>query len=173
MTAAIHGLLIGVLFFGGTRTGEQSSDAGQEGMQANGVKLTNTRPEASFPVPAATLASSPPVLALHFTQVTNPSETPFQIFVFLSYRPAEEGVAGPVRVLLGNGALYPPDRPGGLIMRASSAFRQLKAAKGMDVKLVLEMKRLHPQTPWSPVEVTVAPPEWRSEHPPQSPPDLR
>ena len=166
MTAPIHELLIGVMLLGGLRAGEQSPDAGQEGTQANGVILTNTRPEASFPVPAATLASSPPVLALHFTQVTNPSGTPFQIFVSLSYQPAQQGATGPVRILLGNGALYPPNLPGGFVMRASSAFRKLKAAKATDVRLVLEMKRLHPQTPWSPTEVTVAPPEWRNENPP-------
>jgi len=166
MKAAVHGLLIGALLFVGAHAREPGSDTGQEKRQTTGVILTNTRPEASFPVPAATVASSPPVLALHFTQVTNPAGTPFQIFVLLSYQPPDKSAAGPVRILLGNVALFPPDRPGGFVMRASSAFRELNAAKAKDVRLVLEMKRTHPRTPWSPVEVTVMPPEWRTENSP-------
>jgi hypothetical protein len=166
MKAAVQGMLIGALLFVGAPAGKQGSDTGQEETQATGVILTNTRPEVSLPVPAATVASSPPVLALHFTQVTNPAGTPFQILVSLSYHPADKSTARPVRILLGNVALYPPDRPGGIVVRASSAFRKLNAAKAKDVRLVLEMKRLHPRTPWSSVEVTVAPPEWRTETPP-------
>ncbi|HEV2426335.1 MAG TPA: hypothetical protein VGZ29_16025 [Terriglobia bacterium] len=165
MTAAILGFLIGVVLFGGPKAGEQAPGTGHPGTETSGLTLTNTRPEGSIPVPAATLVSSPALLALHFTKVNNPSRTGFQIFVFLSYQPAQEGAARPVRVLLGNEAFYPPDRPGGFVVRASRAFRELKAAKATDVRLVLEMKRLHPQTPWPSVEVTVAPPEWRNETP--------
>jgi len=163
MAAASLAFLVGVLLFGGPNAGEQNPDPGRIDAKSNGVILTSTRPEGSFPVAAAILASSPPLLALHFTEVTNPSQTPFQIFASLSYKPAGQTEA--VKILLGNAALYPPDRPGGFVLRTSSAFRKLKASEPTNVRLVLEMKRIHPQTPWSAVEVTVAPPEWRNENP--------
>lgn len=116
---------------------ENSTDWGPGG--SRGHRLSDRGPFK----PTKASASSPSVLALHFTQVTNPSRTPFQIFVFLAYQPVEQGAAGPVKIPLGDVALYPPDRPGGFMVRASGAFPELRAKKATDVRLVLEMKRLH------------------------------
>jgi hypothetical protein len=164
MTAVVRALLIGALLFGGELAGGRSPSSGQGETPANSVVLTNTRPQASFPLSAATLATAPRVLALHFTRVTNPAGTPFEIFVYLSYEPPQQGSASaPARIPLGDMSLYPPDRPGGFVVRASNAFRKLNATKATRVRLVLEMQRLHPGSPWSQIELTVAPPEWRYE----------
>ncbi|HEV2176784.1 MAG TPA: hypothetical protein VGW33_06245 [Terriglobia bacterium] len=167
MTPAVHGLLIWALLFGGLRAGGQSPAGGAQrpGTETR-VTLSNDHPEGSFLIPPEILAAPPAVLALTMTQVINPAKTAFQIFVYLSYHPGsgEKRRAAPAKILIGNVSLYPPDRPAGFLLRASTAFRKLKAAtsKSSDVRLVLEMKRIHPAKPWTPVEVTVAPPEWRT-----------
>ncbi|MGC2530355.1 MAG: hypothetical protein WA639_21620 [Candidatus Acidiferrum sp.] len=161
--AVVRGLLIGALFFGGSGRTEGAFPSASQ-VRAEAVELTNNRTTGSFAVPADTLASAPPVVALVFPRVINPANTPFVICVYLSYRPGEGKVEAPLRILLGNGTLYPADRPGGFRLRTSAAFRKLKAAKARDVRLLLEMKRLRPTEPWSQVEITVRPPEWRGEN---------
>ena len=164
MVAVVHGLLAMALLFGAIRDKGQQANAGGGQAQTETVDLTNKHPEVSFAVSPDTLADSPHVLALSFTRVINPAGIPFVIFVYLSYRPAEKPGKAPIRILLGNGSLFPADRPGGFRLRTSNAFAKLKADKATDVRLVLEMKRLHPSQPWSQVEVTVASPQWRSEN---------
>lgn len=164
MVAVVRGLLAGVLLFGGSsRTEAKGVDPCVGQVRPEPVELTNNQTTGSFAVSADTLASAPPVLALSFPRVVNPANTPFVIFAYLSYRPGEGKDTAPLRILLGNGSLYPADRPGGFRVRTSSAFGKLKAAKATDVRLVLEMKRLRTAEPWSQVEITVAPPEWRGE----------
>jgi len=170
MALAVHGLLIWTLLLGGAYARGQGLDGGAQGQTAPAptlVTLTNDHPEGSFLIAPQILASAPPVLALAMTQVINPDKTAFQVFVYLSYQPGseEKHSPGPTKILLGNVGLYPPDRPGGILLRSSTAFRKLKAASSnpTDVRLLLEMKRIHETTPWTPVEVTVAPPEWRTE----------
>jgi hypothetical protein len=163
MVIAIHGLLAGALLFGAPFARVQMTNRAQDQVPVAPAALTNSRPEASFAVSPETVAGSPPVLALSFTRVVNPAQTQLQIFVYLSYLPAERREGAPVRIPLGNVTLYPADRPGGFVLRASDALGKLKAAKATDVRLVLEMKRIHPAEPWSQVEVTVAPPQWRTE----------
>jgi hypothetical protein len=156
-------LLAGVLLSGGKSTEGQSVHPNAGQAQPEPLELTNSRTTGSFAVSPETLRSAPPVLALRFPRVVNPANTSFAIFVYLSYRPGEGKDAPSVKILLGNGSLYPADRPGGFLLRSSAAFAKLKAAKATDVRLVLEMKRLHPAEPWSRVEVTVLPPRWQSE----------
>ncbi len=169
MTPAVHGLLIWALLFGGAYARGQSLDGHADPKQATltPVTLTNDCPEGSFLITPEILASPPAVLALAMTQVVNPAKTPFQVFVYLSYQPssAEKRGPAPVKILLGNVGLYPPDRPAGFLLRASTAFRKMKGAssKPTEVRLLLEMKRIHARKPWTPVDVTVAPPEWRTE----------
>ncbi len=163
MTRAIHGVLIGVLLLGSVRAGGRGGDDDQNprrGVPAP-VTLTNDRPAGNFPLDAQTLASAPPFLALRITKVVNPGRTPLQIFVYLSYPPGA-GRTEPERILIGNFGLFPADRPGRFLLRASTAFHKLKtmSSKPSAVRLLLEMKRLHPKEPWTPIEVVVAPPEW-------------
>jgi hypothetical protein len=162
--AVVHGLLAGTLLLACVCAGGQQPEARRDQGQAGSIELTNSHPEASFVVSPEVVASSPAVLELRFTRVVNPARTEFQIFVYLSYRPGDEADAAPIRILLGNGNLYPADRPGAFRLRASTAFGKLKAAKASGVRLVLEMKRMHRAEPWSQVEVTVTRPQWRGEN---------
>jgi hypothetical protein len=83
------------------------------------------------------------------------------LFVYLSY----QATSGFQKILVGNVGFYPPDRPAGFLLRSSRAFAELKRSttKPSDVRLSLEIKRLHESKPWTQVEITVAPPEWKSE----------
>ena len=157
-------LLAGALLCGDRSAEGQNVDPSASQAQPEPLELTNSRTTGSFAVSPETLRRAPAVLALSFPRVANPASTPFAIFVYLSYRTREGKEAPPVKILLGNGSLYPADRPGGFRLRSSAAFAKLKAAKATHVRLVLEMKRLHPAEPWSQVEITVAPPAWRSEN---------
>jgi len=160
----VGGLLAGALLLAGSaRTEGQRVDPSASQVRPEPVELTNSQTKGSFALSPNTLASAPPVLGLSFTRVVNPANTPFVVCVYFSYRPGETAGTARRRILLGNGSLYPADRPGGFRLRASAAFAKLKAAKATDVRLALEMERLHPAEPWSQVEVTVAPPQWRSE----------
>ena len=166
MTRAVHELLIGALLLGGARAGGQGPDSDQNQRRGvpTGVTLTSDRPTGYFPLDAERLASAPPILALRITRVVNPGLTPFEIFVYLSYPPGD-GRREAERILIGNFGLYPPDRPAGFLLRASTAFRKLKTtgSKPTEVRLLLEMRRIHPKEPWTTVEVDVAPPEWRDK----------
>lgn len=167
MTLVAYAFTVWVLLSGDALARGRSPAAYQASGQAapHRVTLSNDDPEGSFVIPPEILAKPPAVLALTMTQVINPAKTPFQVFVYLSCQPgsAETGRAAPAKILVGNVALYPPDRPAGFLLRASTAFRKLKAARSnpTDVRLLLEMKRIHPAKPWTRVEVTAAPPEWR------------
>ena len=177
MTLAVRGLLLWALLLGGASARRQGSDSRAPSQaaptqstrpaQPTQVVLTNEHAEGSFPIAPEILASPPPVLALSIPLVINPEKTPFQVFVYLSYQPglgAKHRVE-PVKILLGNVGLYPPDRPGGFLLRASTAFAKLNTASPQpaEVRLLLQMKRIHPTKPWTQVEVTVAPPKWEAE----------
>jgi len=165
VAAIVRLLPVGVLLFAGSSGTEgHSVDRRASQVRPEPVELTNNQTTGSFAVSPDTLRSAPPVLALSFPRVVNPANTPFVILAHLSYRGGEGKDTAPLRIPLGNGSLYPADRPGGLRLRTSAAFAKLKAAKATDVRLVLEIKRLRPAEPWSQVEITVAPPEWRSEN---------
>jgi hypothetical protein len=130
-----------------------------------GVTLTNERPTGSFTISPGTLESAPPILKLTISQVVNPDKLPFQVFVYFSFESHTGGSAGKHqdRILVGNFGLYPPDHPATFSLRASRAFSKLKTMTSNpgNVHLVLEMKRIHEASPWTTVEVTVAPPEWQ------------
>jgi hypothetical protein len=167
MTLAVRALLIWALLLGGAHSREQSPGFDQKPPAPTRVTLTDDHPEGFFLIPPEILSSPPPVLALNMTQVVNPAETPFQVFVYLSCRPGSGAArqSKAVKLLVGNVGLFPPDRPARFLLRASTAFRKLKATNPnpADVRLLLEMKRIHETKPWTRVEVTVAPPEWRRE----------
>jgi hypothetical protein len=163
MTLPVHGLLIWALLLGGARAKGPGPDGDQDQRQAapTEVTLTHVRPTGYFPLDAETLASAPTTLVVRITRVVNPGNTPFQVFVYLSYL-SGVGRTEPQRILIGNFGLFPPDHPARFLLRASSAFQKLKAtgSKPTDVSLVLEMRRINEAKPWTPIEVVVAPPEW-------------
>lgn len=122
--------------------------------------LSNQQPAGSFPVAPEILASKPPILFVSITRVVNPGMTPFEIWVHLACED-KNGVSGP-RVLVGNFSLYPPDKAGGFQLNTADAFRTLNGKEYGEVRLVVEMRRIHETKPWTPIEVTVSPPVWRS-----------
>jgi len=164
MSATAHVCLVAALLYAGLCGAGQRTEYTHGQEEAAQVVLTNSHPEVSFDISPDVVTTSPPVLALSFPRVVNPSNTAFQIFVYFSYRPAQKGSGAPLRILIGNGSLYPADHPGGLVLRASNAFSALRADRATDVRLVLEMQPLHRALPWPPVEVTVAAPQWRQEN---------
>ena len=129
------------------------------------VVLTAEHPEGSFAVAPEVLASPPALLALTMIRVVNPANTPVEFQIYLACRPGSKPGAAPVKIPLGTVALYPPDRAAAFRLRASTAFRRLRTAMSepADVRLVVEMKRIHEEIPWSPIKVTLAPPKWESE----------
>jgi len=166
VTSAVCGLWLWALLLGGSHAKGQGldGDRGQRQAAPTRVTLTNHRPTGYFPIDPETLASAPPILGVTITRVVNPGKTPFQVFVYLSYQP-RTGRTEPEKILIGNFGLYPPDRPSGFLLRSSRAFRKLKSLSSSptDLRLLLEMKRIHAKSPWTAVEVTIAPPEWRRE----------
>ena len=120
------------------------------------VTLTPEHPAASFPINRETLAGSPPILRLPVTEVVNPARTPIGIYVYLC--PARKSAE---KLLVGNFALFPPDHPGAFLMGASKAWADLRS-RGYpgDVGLRVELKRIHPEKPWTRLKITVAPPQW-------------
>ena len=157
----IWALFLGVLYAHGQSPGGQSKPRGEPAH----ITLTNDQPTGSFPLNPETLASAPSVLTITLTEVVNPDKLPFQIFVYLSYhsQSGEEVSTVEKKILIGNFGLYPPDHPASFHVRSSTAFRALKSSgsKPSEVRLLLEMRRIHETSPWTPVEATVAPPEWQ------------
>jgi len=141
-----------------------------QGERAGEVKrliLSNEHTSGSFPLDSRVVEKAPAILRVAVSKVANPSKLPFQIFVYLSYRSkgASQDSGPKGRILIGNFGLYPPDHPGSFSVRASEAFRALqsKNADASEVRLLLEMRRIHESSPWNPVEVTIEPPEWRAK----------
>ena len=131
---------------------------------ASVLTLTNDQPKKSLPIKAGELASDAEVLEVSITKVKNPGMTPLSIFVYLS--DSAKGKSESELHLVGNFSLYPPDQPGKFLLSAAPELRNLLlsvgAAKGHDLRLVFELKRIHENRDWTPVEVTIAQPTWRA-----------
>ena len=168
---ALTALMIWALCFVGadcgsaTIQGPGSSNLKTEALPASPVlTLTNDQPKNSLPIKASELASDVEVLEVTITKVINPSMTPLSIFVYLSE--SEKGKSESKEHLVGNFSLYPPDQPGKFLLSAAPTLRKVQLsdgpAKGHDVRLVFELKRIHETSAWTPVEVTIAQPTWRA-----------
>jgi hypothetical protein len=165
MRRLLSGLLLTALFAGSARQAVCSGRGqDQKGGQAANATLTSDHPAGSFSIPPETLRSAPPVVVIQVTKVANPAGTPFQMFVYLSYRSAP-GQEQKEKIPIGNLGLFPADRPAGFLLRASNAFAQLKAtaSSATDVCVLVELKPLHKTDRLTSVEVTVAPPKWKAE----------
>jgi hypothetical protein len=135
-------------------------------MQAESVSpvtLSNVQPIGSFPVSTRTIKSAPAILELSVFKVENPDATPVVINVYFVPEAATAAVSN-YRIAIGNFSLYPPDHSAGFMLDASRAFRQLRRSvanqPAAGVRLLLEMKRLNPKRPWTPLTLTIAPPRW-------------
>jgi hypothetical protein len=152
---AVHALLALVLLCSSlARNGEAPTR--DNGPAAEPLTLSNEHPSGSFPVSREILASDPTRLAIELTRVVNVAGMPVSFFVYLSDPKHRDR-----RKLVGNFALYPPDRPGKFLLNPSEALHLYKVqTSSADAQLIIEMKRLHESQPWRPIEVTVAPPGW-------------
>jgi hypothetical protein len=118
-----------------------------------------------MPVEAEVLNGDSEVLEVEITKVVNPARAPVAIFVYLSK--ANKSNSEAEQNLVRNFSLYPPDRPGKFLLQAGPALHKVSSgdttSKANDVRLVFEMKRLDETVAWTPVELTIAQPKWRSE----------
>lgn len=168
---SLTALIMWALCFGGANCGS----AKVQGPQSRAVKteepsasvaarLTAEQPRSSLPVATDVLTSGAEVLEVTITKVVNPALTPITIYVFLT--DTEKGTTEPRQIPVGNFSLYPPDQPGKFLLDAAAALGKVSlsgaTAKGHDVRLVFEMKRIDETRPWTPVEVTIAEPKWRA-----------
>ncbi len=160
MRPAVSVIVMAALLIGSGSCAAQGGTSRVTPEQPTAITLSNVHPAGEFSLDPQTVAAAPPVLALKVTKVANPADTAFQLFVYLFYQSA----SGAQKILVGNVGFYPPDRPAGFLLRSSRAFEELKNSKAAgEVRLQLEIKRLHEAKPWTPVEITVAPPEWKPE----------
>lgn len=126
------------------------------------VTLTNEHPTGSFALPAALFKNPPSSLEVSITKIVNPAKKPVVILVYLFPR-SGKGASDTVEV--GNFALYPVDRPGKFMLSAA-ALRAVAAGKDASVprawELIFELDK-QGQDGSSPLEVTIAQPNWKSD----------
>jgi hypothetical protein len=127
------------------------------------ITLSDIHPSGSFPLSAGTIAAVPAILRLSVIKVDNAAATPVVIYVNVVVQAGGAESPSNYQAAVGNFSLYPPDHPAGFALDATNAFRALRphlAAQSGSARLVLEMRRLNPKRPWTPVALTIAPPEW-------------
>jgi hypothetical protein len=136
-----------------------------ESAASSSVTLTHEHPVNSMPVEAEVLSGGSEILEVEITKVVNPASTSVAIFVYLSRATKTKSEAE--KNLVGNFSLYPPDRPGKFLLNAGPALHKVApgdtSSMANDVRLVFEMKRLDETVAWTPVELIIAQPKWRSE----------
>jgi hypothetical protein len=136
------------------------------------LTLSNYHPSGCFPVAREKLASMPAALFISIVKVINQERTPFEVLVFLV--PSGKKMHSPEqKILVGNFSLYPPDHPAGFLLSTSKALRELKSSSQFpndgSLQLLVEIRRTDETKEWTPVELTVTAPEWRSEAHQESP----
>jgi hypothetical protein len=131
------------------------------------LMLTDAQPLGRIQIPSSVRSAPVPFLEIPISRIANPEEMGFSVFVYLEWTRPDSGGRAAEKVLLGNFTPYPADQPGVFMLRASKGFEKLKemgANLNRDqVVLLLELKRIHPDKPWTSVQVTAAPARWRSE----------
>jgi hypothetical protein len=128
------------------------------------LKLTNLNPSGFFPLAPGAVAAAPPLLSLAIIEVVNPEKAAVQILVYLV--PSDGGPTPKEKILVGQFGLFPPDHPARFTLRSSDAFQKLSAANSTSrnqVRLLLELKPLSQKRSLPNIELTIAPPEWRTE----------
>lgn len=131
------------------------------------ITLTNRRPSANVSIPPRILRNPLPILEVPVASVRNEKRTPFAIFVYLAWKHGQPGLSKRQKLLVGNFAVFPPDRPGRYTLRVSNAFRELsknrKNLERLQLDLQLEIRRVHENRPWTSVEATIGPVRWLRE----------
>jgi hypothetical protein len=127
------------------------------------VRLTNEQPTGSVAIGAETVRAQPRVASLTIVDVVNAEQTPVSVVAWIEW--PSRGRRGDVRSPLGTLGLFPPDRGGRFALDASSAFAALArdtAADRENVRLGLELRRVHGERAWTSIAMTVTV-EWRRE----------
>lgn len=133
----------------------------EQGVLPQSIILNNEHSSGSFQVPPEVLKTPPAKLAIQVTKVVNPKQTPIAFFVYLRSSKQDQG-----KKLVGNFALFPADQPGTFLLDPSKALRFYRTMPGSaEVRLIIELKRVNESQPWTPIEVTVAPPIWSGRTP--------
>lgn len=127
------------------------------------IVVTDQRPQASFVISSSVLKSAPSSLYLRVTKVHNPTTAGIALFVFVESVDANQNTIG-TRTPLGNVALFPADSPSGFILPVGHALAAVGqgANSSGELRLVIEIRPLHRDLPFKDIELTIAPPEWRS-----------
>lgn len=125
------------------------------------VTLTSQHPTGSFSIQPDLFKNPPQVLEVSVTKVVNPTAKPITIFVYLAPRTETDASQ---RVEIGNFSLYPADRPAKFLLDAAAAFRKASQTKDASAEwqLMFELDKTD-QPESSPLEVTIAAPNWKSE----------
>ena len=129
--------------------------------------LSEAQPARRVQLPANARSGSLPFLEVPILEISNPEKMGFSIQVYLERTRSTASEGDTERVLLGTFTPYPPDQAGSFLLRASKGFDKLKETRANTaedrVNLLLEVKRLHPNKPWTPLVVKIAPIRWRAE----------
>jgi hypothetical protein len=129
---------------------------------APSVTLTQAHVSDSLPIDLKAIPKDAQAIQVTVTNVKNPAATQVSVYVYFST--ANQTRKGQQK-LIGSFSLYPADRGGNFILNASEAARLLQAndAAAKNARLVFELRRIHEERPWTPVEMTIEQPRWESE----------
>ena len=127
---------------------------------AHSITLTQEHISDSLPIDVKAIPNDAQALQVPVTKVHNPESTQLSIYVYLALPKAT--TVKEQRKLIGNFSLYPADRGGKFIVSAGDAVRLLKGkgAAPENAQLVFELKRIHEDKPWTPIEITIEEPAW-------------
>jgi hypothetical protein len=99
------------------------------------------------------IATGSPILEVDVTDISNPSQLPIGIAVFIN--------SGNLKIPVGNFAFYPADNKGNFLLDSHTALARIKNSQ--NARLVFELRKLRLSATWKPVRVTIAPPKWRTQ----------
>ena len=161
MTQAMVGLSLLMVAMLSAPPNTRALDGTRTLAAAQQATLTQAQPEARIEIPPEKLTSPPALIEVPIRSTKNPAQTPFSIFVYLTWRGTPPDLIAPQKILLGTFSVFPADRPGTYVVRASEGFRRLEAV-GVNptrepMAVILEMRRVSEEKAWTAIEVTVAP----------------
>lgn len=137
------------------------------GKEPSELILSDTNPTGRVPIPAAFWSHPKPFLEVPISRIENASQISFSIFAYVEW--ASTSLGAPHRTLLGNFTVYPPDRTGTYVLRASEGLRPLVSSgippEERRASVLLELKPASPNSRWRSIQVSVAPVRWRDDSP--------
>ena len=135
------------------------------------ITLTNQNPSGSFALQANVIKNLPAANAvppsftgiqIPVTKVVNPNARAVNIFVYLS-RAGEKPDSPGEKIELGSFSLYPADHPGKFSLNPTAALRKaFEASNDANInnwRLLFELEQ-KPEQASSPLEITIATPQW-------------